>query len=77
MELFITTQDKLEEVLAAELETLGYPGAEIGFRGVYVEVKDIKDIYKLNLYLATASRVLLPLRRSRIRDDKDLYELAD
>lgn len=76
MELFITTQAHLEEVLVEELKSLGYPNAEVGFRGVYVDVKDISDIYKLNLYLSTASRVLLPLRRGRVQDDRDLYEMA-
>ena len=76
MELFITTQAHLEEVLVQELAALGFPNAEIGFRGVYVDVKDIKDIYRLNLSLSTASRVLLPIRRSSVRDDRDLYEMA-
>jgi len=76
MELFITTQPELEEVLVKELATLGYTKVEIGFRGVYVEVKDLTDIYNLNLHLSTASRVLLPLKRFKVRDDKDLYDAA-
>jgi putative N6-adenine-specific DNA methylase len=73
LKLFITTQPTLEEVLLQELVSLGYTGGEIALRGVNLDVPSFSDVYRLNLCLSTASRILLPLKNFVVRDDQDLY----
>jgi 23S rRNA (guanine2445-N2)-methyltransferase len=73
--LFISCLPGLEEVLGQEVTGLGYSFAK-GRAGVFVPFIGMNQIYKLNLHLRTASRVLLPLGRFRCRDKNDLYKGA-
>ncbi|MBS0655479.1 MAG: 50S rRNA methyltransferase [Verrucomicrobia bacterium] len=74
-ELFISCLPGLEPVLGKELTELGYSFTE-GFGGLYVPFIDMAQVYRLNLELRTASRVLLPLHSFRCRDKVDLYKGA-
>src|SRR5438270_475299 len=73
MDLFISCLPGLEDVLGKEVQSLGY-GYVKGRAGVYVPFHDMTQVYRLNLYLRTASRVLLPLAEFRCRDKNDLYK---
>ncbi len=73
--LFISCLPGLEEVLGHEVESLGYTFSK-GRAGVFVPYEGMKQIYKLNLHLRTASRVLLPLASFRCYDKNDLYKGA-
>lgn len=74
-DLFISCLPGLEEVLGQEVESLGYPFSK-GRAGVFVPYEGMKQIYRLNLHLRTASRVLLPLASFRCYDKNDLYQGA-
>jgi putative N6-adenine-specific DNA methylase len=68
-----TTMFGLEEVLAKELKDLGAQDLEIanrsvGFRG------DKGFMYKSNIALRTAIRILKPIRKFRVRNEDDLYK---
>jgi putative N6-adenine-specific DNA methylase len=68
-----TTMFGLEEVLAKELKDLGAQDVEIanrsvGFRG------DKGFMYKSNIALRTAIRILKPIRKFRVRNEDDLYK---
>ena len=68
-----TTMFGLEEVLAKELKDLGAQDVEIanrsvGFRG------DKGFMYKANIALRTAIRILKPIRKFRVRNEDDLYK---
>ncbi|HSN57502.1 MAG TPA: THUMP domain-containing protein [Candidatus Sulfomarinibacteraceae bacterium] len=65
----------LEEVLADELRTLGFEAVEPG-RGVVAFIGDLAAIWRANLWLRTAMRVVVPLARGRVAGRGDLYELA-
>ncbi|MEN8788425.1 MAG: THUMP domain-containing protein [Flavobacteriaceae bacterium] len=62
-----------EEVLAAELRTLGASEVVAGNRSVTFE-GDMGFMYKANLCLRTALRILKPLLSFRIRNEKELYQ---
>ncbi|HTP64845.1 MAG TPA: THUMP domain-containing protein, partial [Geobacteraceae bacterium] len=73
MEFFATAAKGTEELLAAELAALGVAGiiAETGgarFTG------DMSDCYRANLWLSTASRVLMPLKVFPCDTPGSLYE---
>lgn len=56
-----------------EVRALGYRPIDISDN--YVVVKgSIRDVFKLNLYLRTAHRVLVPLLRCECRHIRELYE---
>lgn len=63
----------LEPVLAKELEEIGAKNIEIGQRAVKY-TGDTYILYKSNLVLRTALRVLLPITRFRARNEHQLYE---
>lgn len=73
--LFISCLPGLEEVLGGELEALGYRFTT-GRAGVFTPYEGMDQVYRLNLHLRTASRVLLPLISFRCRDKIDLYKGA-
>ena len=73
--LFISCIPGLEEVVGGEVESLGY-SFEVGRAGIFVPYVGMEQIYRLNLNLRTASRVLLPLAEFRCRDKNDLYKGA-
>ena len=74
-DLFISCLPGLEEVLGQEVSKLGY-GNFKGRAGVFVPFTGFDQIYRLNLYLRTASRVLLPFAHFKCRDKADLYKGA-
>ena len=69
-----TTLYGLEPLLAAELEKAGAKDTEIFNRAVSFR-GDRELLYKANLSLRTCSRLLVPLRRFKVRDEKRLYEV--
>lgn len=62
----------LEEVLASELRKLGAGSVRTGNRCVYFE-GDTGFLYKANLNLRTALRILKPLSDFRLRKAEELY----
>ena len=67
-----TTLHGLEEVLAAELQALGASDIEILKRAVSFK-GDKELLYKANLRLRTALRILKPLRTFSVRNPDELY----
>jgi putative N6-adenine-specific DNA methylase len=63
----------LEEILAQELKTLGAQSVKIGVRNVQF-VGDTGFMYKANLCLRTALRILKPIHRSNISKIDDVYK---
>ncbi len=63
----------LEEVLAEELKQLGVKEVEMAIRAVIFE-GDKETLYKANLWLRTANRLIVPIRTFRIKDAEDLYD---
>lgn len=61
-----------EEVLSIELSKLGARNVRVGPRIVFFE-GDLGFIYKCNLQLRTALRVLRPVHESRLGHARDLY----
>lgn len=68
-----TTISGLEGVLAEELKNLGARDVKEGIRSVYFR-GDKGFLYKANIALRTAIRILKPIKRSKIFDEEDLYE---
>lgn len=63
----------LEDVLCDELNALGVKNAEKGNRLVsFVANKEM--LYKANLWLRTANRLLVPFREFHIKNTEDLYQ---
>ncbi|MCC6685023.1 MAG: class I SAM-dependent RNA methyltransferase, partial [Bacteroidia bacterium] len=63
----------LEEVLATELRKLGAREVEQHNRAVSF-VGDIGFMYKANLCLYTALRILVPIKTFNVRNEQDLYD---
>lgn len=63
----------LEQVLAEEIETIGGENIEIGYRAVSF-VGDLAILYKSNLLLRTAMRVLIPIAEFDAFNEKQYYE---
>ncbi|GLB53245.1 RNA methyltransferase [Neptunitalea chrysea] len=63
----------LEDVLATELRNLGAMKVETGVRGVFFE-GDKGFMYKANLSLRTALKILKPIETFSVRDENDLYD---
>lgn len=61
-----------EEILAKELRDLGAQKVEIGTRSVSF-VGDLGFMYKANLCLRTAIKILKPIYTFKARNDQDLY----
>ncbi len=68
-----TTLQGLEEVLANELKQLGAQDVKAGVRMVEF-VGDEGFMYKANIFLRTAIRILKPIVKFKIRDEQDLYK---
>ncbi|PNW26584.1 THUMP domain-containing class I SAM-dependent RNA methyltransferase [Formosa algae] len=62
-----------EELLAKELTQLGAPEVEIGVRNVSF-VGDKGFMYKANLALRTAIKILKPIRTFRVVTEQDIYD---
>lgn len=73
MDYLAKTLAGLEEVLAKELKDLGAEQIEIGNRMVrYTGDKAL--LYRSNLQLRTALRVLVPIHRFRVKHQNELYK---
>lgn len=71
-ELIAKTFYGLEKVLAEEIKTLG--GSEVEILNRAVKFKGNKElIYKANLYLRTALRIIIPVINANIKNQVDLY----
>lgn len=68
-----TTMFGLEEVLAKELRDLGAQDVEVAVRSVSFK-GDKGFMYKVNIALRTAIRILKPIRRFKVRGEEDLYK---
>lgn len=68
-----TTLFGLEDFVAEELRNIGAAEVEILNRAVKFK-GDLSVMYKSNLHLRTALRVLKPFAQFMIRDDRDLYK---
>ena len=62
----------LEEILSSELQRLGARSIEVHNRAVSF-TGDIGFLYKANLCLRTALRVLVPFKTFKVSDEKSLY----
>lgn len=74
--LFATCGTNLEPLLTEELSEMGFTKTSTGFRGVYIEVDDIRSVYKINYLSRIATRVLYPLHSFKVWDAKGLYKSA-
>jgi len=72
MKLFIKTFKGLEEILAEEVRSLGGKHVRIEKRGVSCE-GDKRFMYKCNLQLRTALRVLIPVEEYIVHTERDFY----
>ncbi len=71
-EMKVTTFFGLEEILANELRQLGGRNIEVFKRGVSV-TGDLGFLYKANLCLHTALKVVIPVARFTANNELDLY----
>ncbi len=72
-EMKVTTFFGLEEILAAELQQLGGKNIEPFKRGVSV-VGDMGFLYKANLCLHTALKVVIPIAKFIANNEQELYD---
>ena len=72
-ELVAKTMQGLEEVLAREITELGGNDVQIGRRMVSFS-GDQRLLYKTNLYLRTAVRILKPIASFRAKNPDEVYE---
>jgi putative N6-adenine-specific DNA methylase len=72
-EIIATTLFGLEEIVAGELRDLGATNVEVLNRAVKF-TGDKAMLYKSNLHLRTALKVLKPFSQFMLRDDIDLYK---
>ncbi|MCP4123255.1 MAG: methyltransferase [Bacteroidetes bacterium] len=72
-QLVATTLPGLEDMLAAELLTLGAQKIEPGVRNVQF-MGDMGFMYKANFGLRTAIRILKPIATFKVRNEKELYK---
>ncbi len=73
--LYAVVSPGLEKVCAAELSALEMVPQEIAVGGVAF-TGQLRDIYRANLWLRTASRILVRFAEFRSRDFPDLYRRA-
>ncbi len=75
LRLFATTEAGLEEILVAELKKIGARGIVKAVRGAAFS-GDLTTVYKANLWLRTAGRVLIELAVFEAPNREALYEGA-
>lgn len=73
IEIKVTTFFGLEEVLAKELQQMGGRDIEVFKRGVSV-VGDLGFLYKANLCLHTALKVIVPITKFTANTEQELYD---
>ncbi|MCQ2395365.1 MAG: THUMP domain-containing protein, partial [Kiritimatiellae bacterium] len=71
--IIISCAKQLSAWTEAEVLAMGYKPIEVTENTVVVR-GDMRDMMKLNLFLRTAHRVLVPLLRTRCRNIRDLYQ---
>ena len=74
--IIISCAKELSRWTEIEVLDLGYKPIEVTENTVVVR-GDMRDVMKLNLYLRTAHRVLVPLLRTECRNIRDLYQAAN
>lgn len=74
-ELYAVVSPGLESVCAAELSALGITPQEVSVGGVAFAGR-LRDLYLANLWLRTASRILVRFAEFKSRDFPDLYRHA-
>ncbi|MEM9053629.1 MAG: THUMP domain-containing protein [Bacteroidota bacterium] len=72
-QMVATTLEGLEKALAKELQLIGGNDIRTGKRAVYFSA-DQDLVYKANLRLRTALRILKPLKKFRAENEDDLYD---
>ncbi len=72
-EMKVTTFFGLEEILAKELQQLGGKEVTVFKRGVSV-IGDIGFLFKANLCLHTALKVLIPITKFEANNEQELYD---
>ncbi|MGB6034917.1 MAG: THUMP domain-containing protein, partial [Cryomorphaceae bacterium] len=72
-QMVATTLEGLENVLAKELMMIGGNDVRTGKRAVYFSA-DMDLLYKANLRLRTALRILKPIKLFRAVNEEDLYD---
>ncbi|MBI3558322.1 MAG: RNA methyltransferase [Deltaproteobacteria bacterium] len=70
---FATTAKGIESITAEELKRLGAENIEQSFGGVYFEGAN-ELLYRANLHLRTATRVLMPIREFAAKTPEMLYD---
>lgn len=73
MRIIAKTSFGLEEVLAEELKQIGVAEVKLATRAVLFEGTK-ETLYKANLWLRTANRLIVPIQTFRIRSAEDLYD---
>lgn len=73
MKIHIKTLTGLENVLAEEVKALGGQQIEIKKRALNCE-GDLEFVYRANLSLRTAIKVLIPVYDFKAKNEKELYE---
>ncbi len=73
MKLIAKTFHGLENVLAEEIQGIGAQNVNKVNRAVEFE-GDKEVLYKANLHLRTAIRILVPIHKFEAKDDKQLYD---
>ncbi|MBT9097703.1 bifunctional 23S rRNA (guanine(2069)-N(7))-methyltransferase RlmK/23S rRNA (guanine(2445)-N(2))-methyltransferase RlmL [Methylovulum psychrotolerans] len=71
--LFATTPKAMEDILAAELQTLGIAQPKATLAGVAF-AGDLETAYRVCLWSRTANRVLLVLATFPVKSQQDLYD---
>jgi putative N6-adenine-specific DNA methylase len=72
MEIIATTFEGLEQVLAKEIEALGGQHIRLLNRAVAFDGNK-RLLYAANIWLRTAVRILTPIKKTFVKNDKDLY----
>ena len=72
MKILVKTFHNLEEVLAQEIDALGGKNIQLLKRAVMFE-GDLEQLYKANLCLRTALRILVPIDSFYVFNAEDLY----
>ena len=70
--IIVKTSFGLEDVLVEELKSLGVTNCEKGIRAVSFHGNK-EMLYKANLWLRTATRIIVPFKEFRIKNTDDLY----
>ncbi|PCI98363.1 MAG: RNA methyltransferase [Flavobacteriales bacterium] len=73
MKIIAKTSYGLEEVLVEELKQLGVTEVELATRAVMFEGTK-ETLYKANLWLRSANRLIVPIKTFKIKDADDLYD---